>query len=223
MIRIVIADDHVVFRRGLKEVLREQPDFEVVGEAGSVPELLRLLRQITWDQLILDLTMPGPSGFAALEEIRQHWPSRPVLVLSMHPEEQFAVRVIRAGGSGYLTKESAPEDLVRAIRKVQTGGKFVSPAIVDKLVLALNKDSSRPPHELLSNREFEVLLLIASGKGMTQIANTLDLSIKTISTHRTNILKKMNMKSNADLIAYTIHQQFDSPHPDNRTLREVPS
>lgn len=204
MINVLIADDHAVVRRGLKQILAETSDIVAGGEATNGTEVLDQVRAQRWDTLVLDITMPGRSGLDILKEIRQEQPALPILMLSMHAEEQFAARVLKAGASGYLPKESAPEELVNAIRKVQGGGKYISPAQAEKLVHLLDKGSDRAPHETLSDREYEVLRMIASGMTVGEIAAQLKLSVKTISTYRTRILEKMKMRTNAELTHYAI-------------------
>jgi DNA-binding NarL/FixJ family response regulator len=190
MIRILVADDHAIVRRGLRQIVADESDMEVVGEAQTTQEILDLARQEEWDVIVLNISMPGRGGFEALKALKQTHSKRPVLVLSMYPEDQFAVRAFRAGAAGYMTKESAPEELVQAIRKVVRGGKYVSPSLAEKLAAELGEDAERPPHEALSEREYHVLCLLASGKTATQIAAEMSLSVKTISTYRTRLLEK---------------------------------
>ncbi len=204
MIEILIADDHAIVRRGLKQILAETKDIVAAGEATNGREALELVRQRNWDVLVLDITMPGRSGLDILKDIRQFRPELPILVLSMHAEEQFATRMLKAGADGYLNKESAPEELVKAIYKVHGGGKYVSPAQADRMIGAIAGQQSDRPHETLSDREFEILCLIASGKTVSQIAKELSLSVKTVSTYRTRIMEKMRMKTNAELTHYAI-------------------
>jgi len=204
MIKVLIADDHPIVRQGLRQILAGTPDMEVAGEAVNGQEALDQVRVGGWDMLVLDMTMPGRSGFAILKELRHEQPHLPVLVLSMHAEEQFAVRVLKAGASGYLTKENAPEELVKAIRKVVSGGKYVSPGLAENLAISLDTGSDRPRHESLSDREFQVMRLMASGKTLAEIADTLSLSAKTVSTYRTRLLEKLNLKTNAELVRYVI-------------------
>lgn len=211
MIRILIADDHPIVRRGLKQILAEEPDFSVVGEAQDGAGVRAALLEQPCDVLVLDINMPGSSGLEMLQEITESQPDLPVLIMSIHPEEQFGVRALRAGAAGYLTKETAPEELVNAIRKVHGGGKYVSPSLSEKLVSAIQTDSDRPPHELLSNREYEILCLLASGRTVSQIAEQLILSVKTVSTYRTRILEKMNLHTNAELIHYALSRQLVTP------------
>jgi len=208
MIRIVVVDDHAVVREGLKRIISENPGMAVTGEAGDGHEALKLIRGGACDVVLLDITMPNKSGLDVLKELRTEVPRLPVLVLSMHSEDQYAVRVLRAGAAGYLTKESAPAKLVQAIRKVVRGGKYVSPTLAEKLVSDLGTDTERPPHEILSDREYQVLCLIASGKTVSEIGAELALSVKTISTYRVRILEKLRMKNNAELTRYAIKENL---------------
>jgi len=201
MIRILVADDHPVVRRGLKQILAEDPELAVPAEAQDGHEVLALVRAHPWDVVLLDLTLPDRSGLEVLKEVKRERPKLPVLVLSIHPEEQFALRVLKAGAAGYLTKGSAPQELVAAVRKVAGGGRYISAGVAEQLAIGLER-SDRPPHEALSDREDEILRLIASGKTVTQIAAHLALSVKTVSTYRARILEKMHMSSNAELIHY---------------------
>jgi DNA-binding NarL/FixJ family response regulator len=204
MIRVLIADDHAILRRGLKEILVRELDQVTCGEAEDARHALTEVQSHTWDLVILDISMPGRSGLDLLGDLRQTQPQLPILVLSMHAEDQYGKRVLKAGAAGYMNKESAPEELIKAIRKLLAGGRYVSPALAEKLVLALNQDAGRPVHETLSRREFEILRMIASGKTVTQIAGELHLSPTTVSTYRTRILGKMNMATTADLIRYAL-------------------
>src|SRR6185436_12977949 len=206
MIRVAVIDDHAVVREGLKRIISENPGMVVTAEAGDGYEAIKILQNAPCDVVLLDITMPNKSGLDVLKQLHAESPRLPVLVLSMHSEDQYAVRVLRAGASGYLTKESAPAKLVQAIRKVVRGGKYVSPSLAEKLVLDLETHSDKPPHELLSDREFQVLCMIASGRTVTETANELALSVKTISTYRVRILEKLKMKHNADLTRYAIKQ-----------------
>ena len=204
MIKIFIADDHAIVREGLKQIVAETTDMAVTDEADTGHEVLEKVSENDYDVLVLDITMPGLNGLDALKQLRSQRPDLPVLVLSIHPEEQYAVRVLRAGASGYLTKESAPDELISAIRKVSMGGKYVTPSLAEKLASDLVADGKKPLHETLSDREYQVLCMIASGKTVTKIAEELFLSEKTISTYRSRILEKMKMKTNAELIHYAI-------------------
>ncbi len=208
MIRVVVVDDHAVVREGLKRIISENPGMAVTGEAGDGHEALKLIRGGACDVVLLDITMPNKSGLDVLKELRTEVPRLPVLVLSMHSEDQYAVRVLRAGAAGYLTKESAPAKLVQAIRKVVRGGKYVSPSLAEKLVSDLGTDTERPPHEVLSDREYQVLCLIASGKTVSEIGAELALSVKTISTYRVRILEKLRMKNNAEITRYAIKERL---------------
>ncbi|HUR45166.1 MAG TPA: response regulator transcription factor [Candidatus Saccharimonadales bacterium] len=206
--RILIADDHAVVRQGIKQILADEFKRATFGEARTAQEALTKIWKEKWDVVILDITMPGRSGLEVLKELKTQRPKLPVLVLSMHPEDQFAVRVLKAGASGYMTKESAPEELVGAIKKVLAGGKHVSAALAEIMAAYITIDDKRPAHELLSNREFQVLRLIASGKTVSQIAKEISLSVRTVSTYRTRILEKMALKSNAELTHYAFQHQL---------------
>ncbi len=208
MIRVLIADDHAVVREGLRQILSGVPDMVVAGEAENGNEVLRDVRKNQYDALVLDITMPGRTGLDILKELKQEHPLLPVLILSMYPEEQYAVRVLRAGASGYLTKESAPEELVGAIRKVAQGKKYISPTLAETLIENLDIDAEKPMHQALSDREYQVLCMIASGKKVGEIAEALSLSVKTISTYRTRILEKMRLKNNAELTLYAVEQRL---------------
>ena len=204
MIKILIADDHPIVRKGLKEIIEETSDMKVIDEASTGQVVLDKVFKTEFDVVLLDISMPGKSGLDILKELINHRSKLTVLVLSMHPEEQYAMQVFKAGASGYLTKESAPDELLTALRKVSKGGKYVSSSLAEKLAYALEKDVEKAPHEILSAREYEVMRKIASGKTVTDIARELFLSPKTISTYRTRILEKMGMKNNAELIRYAI-------------------
>jgi two-component system invasion response regulator UvrY len=204
MIRILIVDDHAIVRRGLRALLSDEFRDASFGEAADARQAQEHLRENTWDVALLDITLPGKSGLDLLKEIEAEWPKLPVLVLSGHPEDQFAVRVLKAGAGGYLTKESAPEELAKAIRKILGGGRYVSPALAEKLALGVKKDVTRTPHETLSDREYEVMSRIASGKSVTEIADELSLSAKTISTYRARVLDKLGIKNSAEIVHYAI-------------------
>lgn len=208
MIRILVADDHAIVRKGLKQIIAETSDMIVAGEASNGIEVLSKVRKNGFDLVLLDISMPGRSGLDILKELRSERPKLPILVLSMHPEEQYAVRVLKSGASGYLTKESAPDELISAIRKVSVGKKYVTPSLAEKLAFDLETDAERPLHELLSDREYQVLCLIASGRTVGEIAEKLALSVKTISTYRSRILEKMNLKNNAELTHYAIRNKL---------------
>ncbi len=207
-IKILIADDHAVVRQGLKQILTDTPGMNSAGEAANAQEVLRKVRSGDWDVLILDLSMPGSSGLDTLKEVKREQPKLPVLVLSIHSEDQYAERVLRAGGSGYMTKDCAVDELISAIRKVHSGGKYVSPQLAEKLAFELENDSERPPHETLSDREYHVMRRIASGKTVKEIADELSLSVKTISTYRVRVLRKMKLKNNAEVIHYAIQNSL---------------
>jgi two-component system, NarL family, invasion response regulator UvrY len=206
--RILIIDDHAVVRQGLKQILAEEFTQAVFGEAATAQEAIERVWKENWDVVVLDITMPGRSGLDVLKEIKKSRPRLPVLMLSMHPEDQFAVRLLKIGASGYMTKESAPNELVGAVKKVMAGGRYVSPALAEKMASYLAIDVQAAPHERLSDREFLVLRQIASGKTPTIIARELGLSVKTISTYRMRILEKMSMTNNAELTHYAIQNQL---------------
>ncbi|HBB97645.1 MAG TPA: DNA-binding response regulator [Blastocatellia bacterium] len=204
MKRILIVDDHEVLREGVKRIFDKQAGAITFGEASSGPEALRLAREKDWDIVVLDLSLTGQNGLEVLKELKQMRPRLPVLILSMHTEVQFARRAFKAGASGYITKDSPRAELTRAINKVIDEGRYISQALAEKLVVDIGRDIDRPPHETLSDREFEVMRLIASGKTAGEIARLLSLSDSTISTYRARILEKMGMKTNAELTHYAI-------------------
>lgn len=204
MIRILIADDHPIVRAGLKQILSDAADMTVAAEAGDGHELLKLIRKGGCDVVLLDLAMPGLAGLDALKQVKAEKPDLPILVLSMHPEDQYGIRVLKSGAAGYLMKSAAPDQLVGAIRKVYRGGRYVSPALAEKMAFELQAGAGGLPHETLSDREYQVLCLIASGKTVKAIGEELSLSEKTISTYRARILEKMDMKTNSELTHYAI-------------------
>jgi DNA-binding NarL/FixJ family response regulator len=206
--RILIADDHPILRRGLKDILSRELDGAICGEAGNAQEVLSKVQSENWDLVILDVTMPGRSGLDVLRDLRTLRPRLSVLVLSVHPEDQLGKRVLKAGASGYMNKESAPEELIKAVRKVLAGGKYVSPALAERLAVDLHEVSGEPLHATLSDREFEVLRLIGSGRTTSEIAEMLHLSTPTVSTYRTRILEKMKMTTTAELIKYAVRNRL---------------
>lgn len=208
MSRILVADDHAIVRKGLTQIISSTLDLKVTGEAASGHEVLDLTREHPFDVVVLDLNMPDQSGLDTLKQLKAEKPDLPVLVLSMYSEQQYAVRVLRAGASGYLTKESAPEQLVEAIRKVAAGGKYVSAAVADALLGLLDADPDQPLHATLSDREFQVMRLLASGKSVSDIADMLSLSVKTVSTYRARVLEKMSLGSNAELAQYALRNEL---------------
>jgi two-component system, NarL family, invasion response regulator UvrY len=206
--KILIADDHAIFREGLRQVIAKSADMMVADEAADGTEVLRMVRENDYDIVLLDISMPGRNGLDILAEIKILRPKLPVLILSMHPEEQYAVRAFKTGASGYLTKGNPPQELIEALQKVALGKKYISPNLAEALVGSIGNDTPTPPHNDLSNREFQVLCLIASGKPVGKIAVELSLSVKTISTYRTQILRKMNMQNNAELTRYALQNEL---------------
>jgi len=207
-IKILIADDHPIVRAGFKQVISDMPDMLVADEAGNGQEVLQLIGKKDYDLVLLDISMPGRSGLEILKDLKSEKPKLPVLILSIYPEEQYAIRALRAGASGYMTKASAPNELILAIRKISEGGKYISASLAEKLAYYLDGDATKPPHETLSDREYQVMLMIASGKTVTEIANELCLSVKTISTYRTHIREKMKMKNNAEMTLYALQNKL---------------
>ena len=208
--KILIADDHTIVREGIKQILAEIPEVTVTDEARNGQEVLQNVWDNDYDIVLLDITMPGRSGLDILKQLRTDKPALKILILSMHPEEQYAIRAFKAGASGYLTKESSPNELIDAIRKISVGKKYVSSSLAETLASHLETKSEKPLHDMLSDREYEVMCMIASGKTVKEIAAELSLSVKTISTYRARILEKMNMKNNAQLTHYTIQNRLVS-------------
>ena len=211
MIRIVMADDHAIVREGLKRIVSSIEGMEVIGEAGNGTEVMQRVRELAFDVLVLDLSMPGRSGMELIKLARAEKPQLRILVLSMHQELQYAVRAIKNGASGYLTKESAPAQLEQAIRKVASGGAFISAEVAEQLALGAMPGSEAVPHESLSNREFEVLQLLAAGVSLTDIGTRLNLSVKTVSTHKTNLMQKMGLQNQNELIRYALKHGLAEP------------
>ena len=207
MIKVIIVDDHPVVRRGLRQIIEDESDMEVAGEAKNAGECFSLVRQTDCTLVVLDITLPDRSGFDVLKQLKYEHPNIPILILSVHPEDQYGLRFIKAGASGYLMKEGAPEELVKAIRKVNAGGKYVSASLAEKLVSNLGA-LSKPPHENLSNREFQILCLIAEGKTPKGIADELCISEKTVSTYRSRILEKMEISTNSGLTRYALENKL---------------
>lgn len=212
MIRVLLADDHTIVRTGLKEILADTGDIVVAGEANDGLEVLARIEEREYDVLVLDMSMPGRSGIELIKQVKGAKPRLRILVLSMHSEEQYAVRALKAGASGYLTKESAADQLVAAIRRVAAGGAYISAETAQRLALDLAPATEAPPHALLSDREYQVFQLIVAGKSVSEIAGELALSVKTISTHKTRIMQKMRMANQTELIRYAIrHKLIDEP------------
>ena len=214
MIRIIVADDHAIVREGLKGIVAPLVDMEIVGEAADGAEVLQQIREHECDVLVLDLSMPGRSGMELIKRVHTEKPALRVLVLSMHQELQYAVRAIKSGASGYLTKESATEQLEQAIRKIASGGAFLTAEVAEQLALGAMPNSDNLPHESLSNREFEVMCLLISGQSVTDIAEQLNLSAKTVSTHKANLMQKMSMQNHSELVRYAVkHGLTDQLEP----------
>ena len=212
MIRLVIADDHAIVREGLKRIVGAAADLSVVDEAADGTQVMRVVREKEFDVLVLDLSMPGRSGMELIKWVKAEKPKLRILVLSMHQELQYAVRAIKSGASGYLTKESAPEQLEQAIRKVAAGGAFVTAEVAEQLALGAMPGSQAHPHESLSDREFEVFRLLAAGVSVTDIAGQLKLSVKTVSTHKANLMQKMGLGNQSELIRYALRHGLVDPH-----------
>jgi two-component system invasion response regulator UvrY len=204
MIKVLIADDHTLVRKGLRQLLLESKYVEDVDEAKDSKETIAKATKNKYDVVLLDISFPGRSGIDVLKQLKSLLPRLPALILSMHPEEQYAVRALRAGASGYLTKESAPDELIEAIRKVAGGGMYITSSLAEKLASQFGESSGKLPHEYLSDREYQIICMIAAGKTMKEIAEALNLSVKTVSTHRARSLRKMNMRNNAQLIHYAV-------------------
>jgi DNA-binding NarL/FixJ family response regulator len=210
--RIIIADDHAVVRKGLRQMLQEEFPSAYIVETADSDDLLNLVMREQWDVVISDISMPGRGGLEVLQQIHQEFPKLPVLILSVHPEDQYAIRVLKAGASGYLSKESAPGEVVNAVHRVLMGKKYITPSLADKLADSLDKDTEKLPHEFLSDREFEVFKLLAAGRSVSEIGEKLSLSSTTISTYRSRVMVKMNMKTNADLTLYAAENNLLEKH-----------
>lgn len=208
MISVLIADDHAIVRKGLRQLLQEEYPTSKIEEVGDAESLIAKVINGKWDVIISDMSMPGRSGLDALHQIKQLAPTLPVLIMSMHPEDQYALRVLKAGASGYLGKDTIHDELIKAVQTVLLGRKFITPSIAEKLADAFNTGSDALPHEFLSDREFDVLKLLASGKSVSEIAEQLSLSVTTVSTYRSRIMEKMNMRSNAELTKYALEQKL---------------
>ena len=208
MIRILIVDDHLMFREGLKQILAKHSDMQVVDEAGSGQEAMEKVLRRKLDVVLLDISLPGRNGPELLTEIKKNKPDLAVLVLSMHPEDQYAIRMMKAGALGYMTKESAPEELISAIRKVATGRRYISSKLAEEMAVALDTNTRKLPHQLLSNREFQVMRMLALGKTLKDIADEIMISEKTVTTYRARILEKMKLKNNTEITIYAIENKL---------------
>ncbi len=208
MLRILIADDHTVVRKGLRQILMDEFPNSVITEVPDAEELIKKVMTENWDVVVSDLSMPGRSGLDAVQQIRVSHPALPVLILSIHPEEQYALRALKSGASGYLSKDTAPDELVKAVKKVMLGKKYISQAIAEKLANTFSSDAALNPHESLSDREFDVMKLLANGKSVSEIADMLSLSVTTVSTYRARLMVKMDLKSNSDLTRYAIENKL---------------
>ena len=207
MIKVIVVDDHPVVRRGLKQIIEDEPDMKVAGEAKNAGECFSLVQKTDCTLVVLDITLPDRNGFDVLKQLKYEHPNLPILILSVHPEEQYGLRFIKAGASGYLMKEGAPDELVKAIRKVNAGGKYISASLAEKLVSRLDA-FDKPPHENLSNREFQILCMIAQGKSLKSIADELCIGEKTVSTYRSRILEKMKICTNSGLTRYALENKL---------------
>jgi len=208
MLRILIADDHAIIRKGLKQILLEEYPSAIIEEVKDAEEVIKKTINSEWDIIICDLSMPGRSGLDVVQQVKQNFPKLPVLILSIHPEEQYAIRVLKAGAAGYLSKDAATEELVIAVQRVLQGRKYISASIAEKMATELDHDSNKPPHEILSDREFDIFKMISAGKTVSEIAEQFSLSITTVSTYRARLLVKMNMKTNAELTRYALENKL---------------
>ena len=208
MLKILIADDHTVVRKGLRQILLDEFPAAEIGEVADAEELIKIVMAHRWDVVVSDLSMPGRSGMDALQQIKHSHPNLPVLILSIHPEEQYAIRALKSGASGYLSKDAAPDELVKAVQRVLLGKKYISQSIAEKLANNFSPDISLPLHETLSDREFDVMKLLANGKSVSEIAEMLSLSVTTVSTYRARVMVKMGLKSNSDLTKYAIENKL---------------
>jgi len=208
MIKVLIADDHAVVREGVKHILSEMPDMVIAGEAGRGQEVLEKVGKNEYDLILLDIAMPGRDGLEILKDLKLQKPKLPVLILSMFPEEQYALRALKSGASGYLTKDSIPDELIKAIQKIVRGGKYISSSFSEKMLFSFDSDAEKPLHETLSDREYQVMRMIASGKTLKEIADELALSVKTVSTYKSRILDKTGMKNNVELTHYAVKHRL---------------
>ena len=211
MIRVIVADDHAVVRRGVVQILDEAPDLVAAGEASSGRQVLQKVQENDYDVLVLDIGMPDGSGLEVLHQLRTLRPELRVLILSMYPERQYALRALKAGAAGYLTKESAPDELVAAVRRIAQGGKYITQSLAEELTAALVGETEKSPEEILSDREFQVVCMLAEGKTIAGIAEELSLSVKTISTYRSRVLEKLNLSNTAEIIRYAFEHKLVEP------------
>ena len=206
--KVLICDDHQIVRDGLRQILGQDKDIQVINEASNGSELLELLEKTSYEIVILDISLPNQNGLEVLQSIKRKWPATNVLMLSMHPQEQYAIRALSNGAAGYLTKDIAAEELLLAIKKIAAKGKYISPSLADCLALSIKSDSKKPLHEKLSEREFDIMIKLAAGKSLIEIGNELFISNKTVSTYRSRIMEKMNLEKNTDLARYCIENQL---------------
>jgi DNA-binding NarL/FixJ family response regulator len=208
MIKVLVADDHAIVRAGLKQYVSDTTDIIVADEAGNGEEALNKALKNDYDVILLDITLPGRNGLDILKQLKSQKPEVKILILTIHPEDQYAMRTLRAGASGYLTKESAPQELISAIRKVAAGGKYISSSLAEKLAFDFRGNQVKPLHQVLSDREYQIMCMIAAGKRLSDIAKELDLSVKTVSSYRSRLLRKLNLKNNTELVRYTLDNQL---------------
>lgn len=208
MAKILVGDDHPVVRKGIKQILIEDKNISFIGEACSPNEVMEMVKKQHWDAVILDITMPGRGGLEVTKELKREYPNLPILILSIHSEEQYGVRAIKAGAAGYMTKESAPEELVKALRRILGGGKYLSAKLTDMIAFGVQQNSTKPLHALLSDREYQVMQMIATGQTVSDIADKLALSVKTVSTYRSRIIQKLKVKTTAEIVRYALENKL---------------
>jgi two-component system invasion response regulator UvrY len=208
MAKILVGDDHPVVRKGIKQILMEDKNISLVGEARSPNEVMEMVKKQHWDAVILDITMPGRGGLEVTKELKRGYPNLPILILSIHPEEQYGLRAIKAGAAGYMTKESAPEELVQALRRILGGGKYLSRNLAEMIAFGVHRNSTKPLHEFLSDREYQVMQMIATGQTVSDIADKLALSVKTVSTYRSRVIQKLKVKTTAEIVRYALENKL---------------